>query len=92
MKKKIYCPRFLTGTEFNWISNVEEVDCPEKADIIVFSGGADINPELYKCAKHYSTYFNKDLPVISAGTAIPARSRSVGAISAKRPSCTFLPT
>ena len=46
MKKKIYCPRFLTGTEFNWISNVEEVDCPEKADIIVFSGGADINPEI----------------------------------------------
>ena len=46
MKKKVYCPRFLTGTEFNWISNVEEVDCPEKADIIGFSGGADINPEL----------------------------------------------
>ena len=32
MKKKVYCPRFLTGTEFNWISNVEEVYCPEKAD------------------------------------------------------------
>lgn len=67
MKKKVYCPRFLTGTEFNWISNVEEVDCPEKADIIVFSGGADINPELYKCAKHYSTYFNKERDALEVG-------------------------
>lgn len=59
MRKKIYCPKFLTGTEFDWVNNVEAVDSPEKADIIVFSGGADINPALYGCAKHNSTYYNE---------------------------------
>lgn len=55
--KKIYCPQFLTGTEFDWIKNVTPVNSPELADIIVFSGGADINPALYGCEKHSSTHF-----------------------------------
>ena len=59
MHKKIYCPRFLTGTEFDWISNVEAVDSPDKADIVLFSGGADINPALYGCKQHSRTYFNE---------------------------------
>lgn len=60
MHKTVYCPRFLTGTEFDWINNVTPVDSPEKADIVVFSGGADINPKLYGCEKHKSTYFNDE--------------------------------
>lgn len=59
MRKTIYCPQFLTHTEFDWIRNVTPVDSAEKADIIVFSGGADINPALYGCAKHSSTYYNE---------------------------------
>ena len=57
MRKTIYCPRFLTGTEFDWVRNVTPVDTPEKADIIVFSGGADINPNLYGCERHPTTHF-----------------------------------
>lgn len=60
MHKKIYCPRFLTGTEFDWINNVEATNSPEKADIIIFSGGADINPDLYGCKRHSTTHFNRD--------------------------------
>ena len=59
MSKSIYCPKFLTGTEFDWIDNVYSVESPEKADIVVFSGGADINPALYGCKKHYSTFYNE---------------------------------
>lgn len=59
MHKTIYCPQFLTHTEFDWIRNVTPVDSAEKADIVVFSGGADINPALYGCAKHSSTYYNE---------------------------------
>lgn len=58
-RKRIYCPQFLTGTEFDWVRNVTPVDTPEKADIIIFSGGADINPALYGCEKHATTYFNE---------------------------------
>ena len=60
MLKTIYCPRFLTGTEFDWINNVSPVNSPEKADIVIFSGGADINPVLYHCKQHQTTYYNKD--------------------------------
>lgn len=57
MSKKIYCPRFLTGTEFDWVKNVTPVNSPEEADIVVFSGGADINPNLYGCKRHETTHF-----------------------------------
>lgn len=60
MHRKIYCPRFLTGTEFKWINNVEATDSPEKADIIVFSGGADINPALYNCKPKGTSYFSQE--------------------------------
>lgn len=30
----------------------------EDADIIMFTGGADVNPELYNAKKHYTTYCN----------------------------------
>ena len=60
---KIYCPYFLTNTEFDWIDNVESVDTPEEADIVLFSGGADINPSLYNCKcsphTHYNDYRDK---------------------------------
>lgn len=60
MHKTIYCPKFLTGTEFDWVRNVVPVDNPEKADIVVFSGGADINPALYGCERHHTTWFHDD--------------------------------
>lgn len=59
MPKKIYCPYFLTGTEFDWIDDVIEVYSPEEADIVVFSGGSDINPSLYNCKCHKFTYYNE---------------------------------
>ena len=67
MHKKIYCPEFLTHTEFDWIRNVTPVDSVKKADIIVFSGGADINPALYNCAKHNSTWFNERRDALEVG-------------------------
>lgn len=60
MRKTIFCPKFLTGTEFDWINNVTPVNSAEKADIIVFSGGADINPSLYGCNKHPLTHFYQE--------------------------------
>lgn len=41
-----------------WIKNSVLVDNIEEADIVMFTGGEDINPALYGCEKHPSTYFN----------------------------------
>ena len=67
MHETIYCPQFLTHTEFDWIRNVTPVDSPEKADIIVFSGGADINPALYNCERHHSTYYSERRDALEVG-------------------------
>ena len=67
MHKTIYCPQFLTHTEFDWIRNVTPVDSPEKADIIVFSGGSDINPALYNCERHPSTYYSERRDALEVG-------------------------
>lgn len=43
----------------SWIENATLVDNIEDADIVLFTGGEDINPALYGCKKHSSTYFNE---------------------------------
>src|SRR5882757_1905285 len=43
----------------DWIPNVRTVDTIEEADVIVFEGGEDINPALYRDAEGKHTYFNK---------------------------------
>lgn len=41
-----------------WISNFSEVTSVEEADIVVFTGGEDISPEIYGETKHYLTQNN----------------------------------
>ena len=39
----------------------KEVDCVEDADILILTGGADINPKLYDHPKSASTHYNEHL-------------------------------
>ena len=41
------------------ILDLELVDNIEEAEVVLFTGGEDINPDLYHCKKHESTYFSK---------------------------------
>lgn len=43
-----------------WIKNKELVDKIEDAELIMFTGGQDINPQIYGCEAHHSTYFSRD--------------------------------
>lgn len=43
-----------------FIENCELVDKIEDAQVILFTGGEDINPEIYHCKKHPSTYFTRE--------------------------------
>lgn len=42
----------------NFIEGAQLVDNPEKADVVLFTGGEDVDPSLYGCKKHPSTYSN----------------------------------
>lgn len=42
----------------NWIKDHILVDNLEDADIVIFTGGEDVDPSLYDCEKHYSTMSN----------------------------------
>lgn len=42
-----------------FIENLELVDKIEDAQVVLFTGGEDINPALYNCKRHESTYFNE---------------------------------
>ena len=46
-----------------WIDNCELVNHPDKAEIILFTGGEDVDPSVYGCKKHPTTYsnINRDL-------------------------------
>lgn len=46
-----------------WIKDHTLVDNIEEADIVLFTGGEDVDPSLYGCEKHYTTYsnINRDL-------------------------------
>ena len=39
-------------------SRCSRADSPEEADIVVFTGGADVNPKLYGAEKHPNTHFS----------------------------------
>lgn len=57
MLKKV----FVVGNSLNyakWIDNHEITENLEDADIVMFTGGEDVDPSLYGCAKHRSTYSN----------------------------------
>lgn len=57
MLKKV----FVVGNSLNyakWIDDHKLVDNIEDADIVMFTGGEDVDPSLYGCAKHRSTYSN----------------------------------
>lgn len=41
-----------------WINDSVLVDNPQEADIVLFTGGEDVDPRMYKKEKHDSTYSN----------------------------------
>lgn len=42
----------------NFIEGAQLVDNLEKADVVLFTGGEDVDPSLYGCEKHPSTHSN----------------------------------
>lgn len=42
----------------NFIENVQLTDKLEDAQLVVFTGGEDVTPQLYGCKKHRTTYSN----------------------------------
>lgn len=57
MLKKVYVVG-PTKSYAKWIDDHKLVDNIEDADIVMFTGGEDVDPSLYGCAKHRSTYSN----------------------------------
>lgn len=52
---------FVVGGATNYANFIEEaqlVDNVERADVVLFTGGEDVDPGLYGCKKHPSTYSN----------------------------------
>lgn len=52
---------FVVGGATNYANFIEEaqlVDSLEKADVILFTGGEDVDPSLYGCKKHPHTHSN----------------------------------
>ena len=41
-----------------WIKNIVHTDNLEEADIVLFTGGEDVDPSLYGCEKHPTTHSN----------------------------------
>lgn len=56
-KKKIYVVGSATNYA-NWIENSELTNDMSKADIVLFTGGCDVDPSLYGRDKHPATYSN----------------------------------
>lgn len=53
---KVFVVGYGTGYA-SWIHDKQLVNDIEDADVIVFTGGQDINPAIYGCKKHSTTYF-----------------------------------
>lgn len=54
---------FVVGPSVGYsrfIEDLELVDKMEDAQVVLFTGGEDINPALYNCKKHETTWFNED--------------------------------
>lgn len=55
---KVFVVGYGTGYA-SWIHDKKIVENIEDADVIVFTGGQDINPALYGCEKHSTTHFTQ---------------------------------
>lgn len=52
---------FVVGSQKNYANFIDDrvlVDNIEDADIVIFTGGEDVDPTLYKCKRYPSTYSN----------------------------------
>lgn len=52
---------FVVGSQKNYANFIDDrvlVDNVEDADIVIFTGGEDVDPTLYKCKRHPSTFSN----------------------------------
>lgn len=66
MKRAIYVVGY--GTSYaNWMQGTEFVDAIHEADLVVFTGGEDINPALYFKSKHPTTHYNERRDSIEVG-------------------------
>lgn len=55
--KKVYVVGGATNYA-SWIKNHKLVDDLKDADIVLFTGGEDVDPSLYNCEKHPTTWSN----------------------------------
>lgn len=74
---------FVVGTQdwyADWVENTTRVQNIEEADIVFFTGGEDINPEIYNCAADPSTYFSRrrDAKELAAWHAMTPNQRAFG--------------
>lgn len=54
---------FVVGSALNYASFIKDsvlTSDMKEADIVLFTGGEDVNPALYKADPHPSTVFNKE--------------------------------
>ena len=52
---------FVVGSALNYAGFINDnllVDNIEDADIVMFTGGEDVDPSVYGCKKHPTTYSN----------------------------------
>lgn len=63
-----------------WIKDHELVDNLEDADIVMFTGGEDVDPSLYGCEKHETTYsyLKRDLAEKAAFEQVKPHQLCVG--------------
>lgn len=64
--KKIYVVGNATHYA-NFIKNHELVSDLKEANIVLFTGGEDVNPSLYGCEKHSTTYSNLERDLYEKG-------------------------
>ena len=54
---------FVVGGAINYANFLEDavlVDELKDADVVLFTGGEDVDPSMYKCKKDRHTYSNKN--------------------------------
>jgi len=75
----------------NWIKNVELVSKPENAKIVFFTGGEDVDPSIYGCKKHPSTWSNigRDLKEKEVFDAMTPNQLAIGVCRGSQFLCTM---
>ena len=79
MKKKV----FVVGSDLNYADFIKDVTLTsnmKEADIVLFTGGEDVNPKLYGAKCHPSTAFNtnRDLAEVSVFKKIKPNQLAIG--------------